>query len=76
MVKQTLNYISHHARIDLEKLPEGRGFTGCGPRPPRTTTPAPMAPPLLNQEGSYLKRTPPQMRMRGTPNDGVVLTRR
>ena len=42
--------------------------------PRRTTTPAPEAPPLLNQEGSCRKRSPPQMRRGGAPNAGVVLT--
>jgi len=62
---------------------EGRGFRGCGKtphrgQPPRRltpTTPAPKAPPLLNQEGSWPKNSPPQMRRGGAPSAGVVLNR-
>jgi hypothetical protein len=43
--------------------------------PARITTPSLGAPPLLNQEGGCLKCSPPQMRRRGAPRDGVVLNR-
>src|ERR1035437_6098539 len=36
--------------------------------PQRITTPALGAPPLLNQEGSWSKNSPPQMRRGGAPS--------
>ena len=39
----------------------------------RVTTPALGAPPLLNQEGSCLKCSPPQVRRGGAPSAGVVV---
>jgi hypothetical protein len=40
------------------------------------TTPALGAPPLLNQEESFLKNSPPHLRRGGAPSAGVVLSKR
>jgi len=67
----------HVRRLSLDFSPriwKGGALQAAENGTVRITTPALGAPPLLNQEESCLKCSPPQMRRGGAPSAGVVLT--
>jgi len=57
------------------RLPEGRGFTGCGKPLPADNHPGAQGATPPESGGKLLKNSPPQMRRGGALSAGVVLTR-